>query len=158
MMRRSKATLFVVIGGLLVFAVGLGYLTLYLLGSSYHEAQALTPQANITVLAPAAIPTIDNSYLVIVSTPTPTPSQIAGAKFPLDSYVQITGTGGNGLRLRANPGTDAQVNFVAAESEVFKVIGGPQTLGDYEWWQLVAPYDESRTGWAAGDYLTAIVP
>jgi hypothetical protein len=157
-MKPSRTVIYVFLGSLLVFLVGIGYLLLYLTGASYHEAQMRTPEANITVLPPVTVPTIDNSYLVIEPTPTATPGQSAGGQFPLDSYVQITGTGGNGLRLRANPGTGSSVNFVAAESEVFKVVGGPEPLGEYEWWQLVAPYDSSRTGWAAGDYLTAIVP
>ena len=60
------------------------------------------------------------------------------------------------LRLRANPGTDADVNFIAAELEVFRVIGGPIQTGDYTWWQLIAPYDENRQGWAASDFLRVI--
>ena len=45
------------------------------------------------------------------------------------------------------------VNFVAAESEVFKVVAGPTQAGSYDWWQLVAPYDNSRQGWAAGEFF-----
>ena len=49
------------------------------------------------------VPTIDNSFLIISPTITPTPDQVIGARFQIDSYVQITGTGGNGLRLRVKP-------------------------------------------------------
>jgi hypothetical protein len=38
------------------------------------------------------------------------------------------------------------------------VVGGPVELDGYVWWQLNAPYDESRQGWAAQDYLNIINP
>lgn len=157
-MKNRKPDLLVIIGGAIIFIIGVGYLLLYLFGTSYQERLQTTPQANVTLLPAEIVPTIDNSYLVISATITPTPIQISGAKFQVDSYVQITGTGGNGLRLRANPGTDATVNFVAAESEVFKIIAGPTQSGSYDWWHLVAPYDTSRQGWAAGEYLISINP
>jgi len=157
-MRTNKPDLLVIGLGLIVFVIGIGYLSLYLLGFSYQDKISTTPQANITILPPAIIPTVDNSFLVILPTSTPQPSQGSEGEFPVDSYVQITGTGGNGLRLRENPGTDANVRFIAAESEVFKVIGGPVQSGEYTWWQLTAPYDNQRQGWAAADFLSPIKP
>jgi len=158
MMQNRKPDLLILIAGLAIFVVGIGYLVLYLFGSAYQENLVTTPQAILTVLPAAVVPTVDTSYLVISPTNTPTPVPEGGSEFPIDSFVQITGTGGNGLRLRANPGTESLVNFVAAESEVFRVIGGPVAAGSYNWWQLVAPYDDSRQGWAAGDYLASINP
>ena len=155
-MQQKKPDLLVFIIGFLVFFVCFGYLSLYLLGSNYQTKVNTVPKAEITILPPAVIPTVDTSFLVIVPTTTIPPGTVNGGEFPINSYVQITGTGGNGLRLRAKPGTDSQVNFVAAESEVFKVIDGPVQLGDYSWWLIVAPYDDLRRGWAAGDFLSAI--
>jgi hypothetical protein len=72
------------------------------------------------------------------------------------AYVQITGTGGDGLRLRADPGLDGEVRFLALESEMFQVMDGPRQEGDYSWWFLVAPYDEKVKGWAVANYLTIV--
>lgn len=155
-MRTNKPDLLILIIGFFVFIACIGYLSLYLLGFTYQKNVNTIPKAEITVLTPPNIPTIATAYLIIVPTNTPEPNSVIYGEFPIDSYVQITGTGGNGLRLRANPGTDSQVNFVAAESEVFKVIDGPIQLGDYSWWLIVAPYDDLRRGWAAGDFLSAI--
>ncbi len=157
-MKAQKPDLLIIIGGLVFFVVGVGYLVLYLIGANYNENLSLTPQAQLTVLPAFGIPTIDNSFLVIFPTSTPTLNPVSGEKFPINSYVQISGTGGNGLRIRENPGTESDVNFIASESEVFKVIGGPIQTGNYSWWQLTAPYDELRQGWAAGEYLISVIP
>ncbi|MFW5713866.1 MAG: hypothetical protein ACOCYU_04270 [Brevefilum sp.] len=72
------------------------------------------------------------------------------------AYVQVSGTEGAGLRMRAEPGLDGAVNFTALDAEVFLVIDGPAEEDGYQWWHLEAPYDENRNGWSAGDFLTPI--
>ncbi len=74
----------------------------------------------------------------------------------MGAYVQITGTGGDGLRVRAEAGLKGAVRFIALEAEVFQVTDGPQEADGYTWWYLVAPADESRQGWAASNYLTVV--
>ena len=51
---------------------------------------------------------------------------------------------------------DGEFVFLGYDSEVFLVKDGPQTVDGYVWWYLVAPYDDTRTGWAASDFLTYI--
>jgi len=70
--------------------------------------------------------------------------------------VQITGTGGDGLRLRSEPGLGNTIRLVAMESEVFLVLEGPQTGDGLTWWYLAAPYDETRRGWAVSNYLATV--
>jgi hypothetical protein len=70
--------------------------------------------------------------------------------------VQINGTEGQGLRIRAEPGLGGVFQFLAYDSEVFVVQDGPREVDGYVWWYLVAPYDETRVGWAAADFLTYI--
>jgi len=36
------------------------------------------------------------------------------------------------------------------------VIGGPIEKDGFLWWQLTAPYDNSRSGWASADFLAAL--
>lgn len=94
------------------------------------------------------IPTTDPNLV----TPTLAPDTIG-----VGAYVQISGTEGEGLRIRSAPGLTGDTVFFGGESEVFVVRDGPQTADGYTWWYLVAPYDETRAGWAAADFLV-IVP
>jgi hypothetical protein len=76
--------------------------------------------------------------------------------FGLGVYVQITGTGGDGLRLRSGPGlNDAQL-FLGYDAEVYQIVDGPIQADGHTWWKLTAPYDATRTGWAVQDFLTVI--
>jgi hypothetical protein len=104
----------------------------------------MIPAPTSTSSAPAT-PTIDPFA------PSPTPTGLA-----LGNYAQITGTNGEGLRIRSKPGLDGESVFLGYDSEVFLVKDGPQTVDGYVWWYLVAPYDETRAGWAASDFLTYI--
>jgi len=82
--------------------------------------------------------------------PPPPPGVIA-----VGSYVQVTGTGAVGLRLRSSPGLESKTEFLGMDAEVFKITDGPKEADGYTWWLLVAPYDEARHGWAVANYLIA---
>ena len=86
-------------------------------------------------------------------TPTPVPGQIS-----IGGYVQISGTDGQGLRIRTDPGLQGEFLFLGLDSEVFTVRDGPVELDGYTWWYLTAPYDELRAGWAASSFLEYIPP
>lgn len=73
-------------------------------------------------------------------------------------YVQISGTGGDGLRIRSGAGTDKPPLFLGWEAEVFQVLDGPREANALVWWFLVSPSDENRKGWAASSYLTIVSP
>lgn len=79
----------------------------------------------------------------------------AGLIRPGDS-VQIYGTQGDGLRLRAEPGLEGEILFLAYEGEIFLVKDGPEEASGYIWWYLVAPYDENVRGWAVENFLKAL--
>ena len=83
--------------------------------------------------------------------PTPVPTGIA-----IGNYVQITGTDGEGLRIRSEPGLNGTPVFLGYDSEVFIIQDGPREVDGYVWWYLVAPYDATRVGWAAADFLSYI--
>lgn len=101
----------------------------------------------------------------ITPTPLPSPTPDVDAtrqaleeagKIHVGGYVQITGTGGDGLRLRSGPGLSQPLLFLGYDSEVFEVRDGPEDTDGRVWWYLVAPYDDARSGWAAADYLSAV--
>jgi hypothetical protein len=82
-----------------------------------------------------------------------------GGKIQAGISVHISGTGGDGLRVRRDPGIQGDPLFLAAENEEFSVTAGPQVVDQLTWWYIVAPYDEQRQGWAAANYLVpAAVP
>lgn len=99
---------------------------------------------------PNVLPTSTLDPLTAGSTP-------AADTIAVGGYVQISGTEGDGLRIRSSPGLNGDTVFRGEEAEVFVVHEGPQSVDGYTWWYVVAPYDETRAGWAASEFL-AVVP
>ena len=102
---------------------------------------------------PAPIPTAT----LDPNAPTVAPTTVPGG-LALGSYVQIKGTDGQGLRIRSAPGLNSNQLFLGYDAEVFIIKDGPRQADGYAWYQLVAPYDTTRTGWAASDFLNIIPP
>lgn len=142
------------IAGALVFAGCLLLTTLISIGWTRPPQtgdQGFVP-ADLTIIAP---PTA-----TVNPTLTPTPSGTTtppAGQIGVGAYVQITGTEGAGLRIRSAPGLNSDTVFRGEEAETFQVKDGPQQADGHTWWYLVAPYDNTRAGWAAADYL-AVVP
>jgi hypothetical protein len=110
--------------------------------------------ADVTIIpAPAMTSGVPPTPTIDPFAPTAAPTGIA-----LGNYVQISGTNGEGLRIRSEPGLNGNPEFLGFDSEVFIVQDGPRSVDGYTWWYLVAPYDQSRAGWAAADFLTYIPP
>jgi hypothetical protein len=147
----------VILGAIVVAILLVGYGMLGLSGFTYQKATTGQATAFLTVIPAGPIPTVvDSSSLFITPTATVDPSLGDLGGIQVNAYVQISGTGGDGLNIRESPGKNTKALFVAAESEVFLVIGGPVNQDDIIWWQLSTPYDASRQGWAAADYLVLI--
>jgi hypothetical protein len=119
------------------------------------QAASANPTAVVMVIAaPSATPTQERVFI----TPTPTgEAAVSVGGIYVGAFVQISGTDGEGLRLRTGPGISNEPRFLGMDAELFEVHEGPKVADGYTWWYLVAPYDESRSGWAAADYLS-IVP
>ena len=114
--------------------------------------------ARLTVIpAPTATPTPRATPTPPAATATPVapPPPAAGA-ITVGAYVQIRGTGGDGLRLRSRPGLDAPVLALANEEEAFLVAEGPHSADGYTWWRLEAPDGAPRGGWAVANYLSVL--
>ena len=128
-----------------------------LIGFGFSAPKQNTPDlqvAEITLIpgptsTPRIIPTATHDPAM--GTVTPMPGEIA-----VNTYVQITGTDGEGLRLRALPGLSGDPQFLGFDTELFQIVDGPVQADGYTWWHLLAPYDETRTGWAAADFLLPI--
>jgi hypothetical protein len=153
--RPSFINLWVILGALGVAAC-LSLLTIVLIGWGKPRTApevGFVP-ADLTVIpAPthtpsaSATPTVDP-----LATPTLAPGTIG-----LGGFVQISGTEGEGLRLRKTPGLNGEPLFLGLDEEVFQVSDGPQEVDGHTWWYLQSPIDQTRAGWAASDFL-AVVP
>lgn len=113
---------------------------------------------SVFTMIPASTSTprfITPSSLPVSPTPPPTSSPLPGT-IALNTYVQITGTDGDGLRLRVSPALSSDPLFLGFDSEVFLVTDGPIQADGYTWWYLTAPYDQTRSGWAVVNYLSYV--
>jgi len=116
------------------------------------RAPVAAPTAAVTMIAaptstPLPLPTIE-------TTATPSGQVVEG--IGIGYFVQISGTGGDGLRLRSGAGTTYPQRFIGMDAEVFEVKEGPKEADGFTWWYLVAPYDTNRSGWAASKFLTVV--
>lgn len=143
-----------VTGGIVLTGLVLASLAVLFLARSPKSVTGATP---VVTIIPA--PSLTPKPVQPSATPNPTltmvfflPEGVIG----VGAYIQVSGTEGAGLRMRAQPGLDGAVEFTALDSEVFLVIDGPVTEDGYQWWHLEAPYDATRNGWSAGDFLTPI--
>ncbi len=85
------------------------------------------------------------------ATPTLMPNTVG-----IGAFVQVSGTGGDGLRLRKGPGLSNEMQFLGLDGELFQIGDGPVEGDGYTWWFVVGSYDETRQGWAAADFLTVV--
>lgn len=143
-----------VILGSILFAGLLTLITAVSIGltATRQDAAVGFAPADLTVIAaPTSTSSAPATSTIDPFAPTVAPTGIA-----LGNYVQITGTEGQGLRIRSEPSLNGNPEFLGYDAEVFIVKDGPRQADGFTWWYLVAPYDETRVGWAAADFLAYI--
>lgn len=86
----------------------------------------------------------------------PSPTSEVADGIQLEGYVRISGTEGEGLRLRRDPSLDADIIYLGLEGEIFLVRTGPVEGDGYLWWELEAPLNASRRGWAVSQFLEPV--
>ncbi len=159
--RQSTFNIWTLIIGLLIAVALLAGFWAAVIFLRQPEAAAGKSDLAITVVAaPTLTPVISMPPPVATTTPTQAPAQNgippSNGSIAVGMYVQITGTGGVGLKIRDQPGTSSKQLFLGMESEVYLVQDGPKQKDGYTWFYLVAPYDKNRSGWAASNYLSII--
>jgi hypothetical protein len=139
-----------VIGGSILTA-GLLLVLTFVASGRYFPGQSgdYSGAAVITVIP---IPTYTSTPPSTEPVLNPTKEPMTGIQ--VGGYVQITGTEGDGLRLRQDPSLSGPIVYLGLEGEIFQVTGGPQDNDGYLWWRLVAPLNEEKQGWAVSNYLT----
>jgi hypothetical protein len=152
---KKKINGWIILGALVVTTtlICVGLFSIWII-QPMHAIANVNPTAIISIIkAPTLTPSVTQVPLI---DQTATQQALSPAGINIGNYVQITGTGGQGLRLRSGPGKGNPLLFLGFDSEVFLVKDGPQTADDITWWYLVAPYDEKRSGWAASNYLSVV--
>lgn len=155
---RSLFSPWVILGSILIAGALLGAtLLLAWVARPPSTGSAQATPIMIVIPAPSATP------LAVGGGPTDTPAitpQIPPAPpagtLAKGAYVQISGTGGDGVRVRAESGLQSNTLFIALESEVFQIDDGPVQADGYTWWHLVAPFDATHKGWAVSNYLSVV--
>jgi hypothetical protein len=109
-----------------------------------------------TVITPVDLTSLEITQ-VESEMPTPTIQPLPGV-VSLGMTVQVNGTGQDGLRMRAAPGTDADVLFLANEGENFTIVDGPVIQDSLIWWKIQSLQDTGKLGWSVQDYLAGIQP
>ena len=124
----------------------------------FHKQEIPGPEAVAMTLLPAPTSTPYDALLAseAASPTSEEPIVLPTGQITVGTYVQISGTDGEGLHLRPSPGFDNEPLFLGYDAEVFLVTGGPQEKNDLIWWRLTALYDQERAGWAAAKYLSII--
>lgn len=145
-----------VISGIIIGLICLvvAVLAIYLITPTAHQFPFVTPE--ITVIAAPSLAPISEA------TVSPAPEILAtfadippdpGSAIQVGMTVYISGTGGDGLRIRQDPGVNSTPLFLGADNEEFMVKAGPETADGLTWWYIEAPFDSKRQGWAAANYL-----
>ena len=92
---------------------------------------------------PTPIPTL---------TPIPTPNRATPPpQVQVDFFAEVANTDGIGVVVRGGPNVSNIQITLADEGTVILVIGGPETGGDFEWWQVRLA--DSTEGWVAAQFL-----
>lgn len=161
-LRRFFRTVFnpwVILGASILAILLFGAVLLVVYLSRPAPAASPAPATAVMYVIPAPTSTISRPTPTPAPTAKPTPTVLAPPapeNIQISDYVQITGTGGDGLRFRTEPSLNGQVIFLAIDAEVFQVTDGPREADGYTWWYLTAPYDSSKKGWAVANYLAVI--
>lgn len=155
-LRYRRDLLWAAIGAMIGFAIIFAVLFI----GPWFTSSGLTagPSPVVTVIAnPSATTTLTPSPTgTATQVPTPTATPPEAGELSVGELVEVTGTSGDGLRLREAPGLDSTILMLAFENEVFEVREGPSEQDGYLWWYLVNPYDESKVGWGASNFLRPV--
>jgi len=137
-------------GGVFAIAVcGLVFLLVWVLTPEAETENSVLHAVVTRLPAPTRTPVVE-----VTPTPALDENVIDGIGFGM--RVEIFDTGGSGLRFRAEPGIDAEIEFIASDGELFLVEGGPVEEDGFLWWFLVSADVNSRRGWAVSPYLRTV--
>lgn len=86
----------------------------------------------------------------------PTFTPIIPGVFAQGMVIVISGTQGEGLNVRQEPGTDRLIVYLAQEGETYTITNGPEIKDGLIWWLIEQTDEGIKSGWAVQDYFTPL--
>jgi len=133
------------IGG--AFGVCLVFAFVMWIGTGRAPNPASSVRATAVVVTATPSPVVPTGTPVPTPLPSPTPDRLT-----VGGYARVSGTGGDTLRLRSDPGLQTTTLKTIPEDSVLVILDGPREADDMAWWRLRDPSDGAE-GWAAQLYL-----
>jgi hypothetical protein len=134
----------VLIGGAIGACAVIG-LALWLGARGSAQSQIAWPTAAVVTVTPTPIAPTPTASPAPPALPTPDSLFVGG-------YAQVSGTGGDALRLRADPGLQTTTLKTIPDGARLLILDGPRDADGIIWWRLRDPSDGAE-GWAAELYL-----
>jgi hypothetical protein len=153
------ALLVILVAVVIVLCVVLVFIIRGLTGGD-EEAPAVPATTATVELAPTATiqvvePTLEEQEPVTATVVLPTEATEAPptpiTEIGPGASVIVTGTGGRGLNLRAQPTTGGRLVTGVADGTALVVLDGPEDANGFVWWKLQTP--DGKEGWGAADWL-----
>lgn len=139
----------ILIGGAIGGCVLIGFAAWVGLSGS-NRAEMAWPTALVVTATPT--PVVPTPTPTSTPTPLPTPDRLT-----LGGYAQVSGTGGDALRLRSDPGLQTTTLETVPEGTRLLILDGPRDADNLTWWRLRNPASGAE-GWAAQLYLAPSGP
>jgi hypothetical protein len=155
------ALLAILVAVIILLCVGLIMIVRAIGGGSNEDATPTPePTTEFTPVEPATPTAALVEPTVTLELPTPTlvlptvapPETPPATEIGPGATVVVSGTGGQGLRLRAQPTTNANIVVAVKEGTKLAVVEGPQQGDGYTWWKVRTA--GGQEGWGAADWLT----
>jgi len=134
--------------GLVVVAI----VGLYQLCGVSDMLEPLPPLSTPTQTLPPG--TTRTPAVVLTATPVATATPTPEPQIAIGGHAVVYGTGEDKLRCRAAPGVEETLVTILDEGARLKVLDGPQSADDHEWWKVEA--EDGQVGWVASDWLLPV--
>lgn len=131
------------LGGIILTILG----GVWLFARNPSEPEGPQPTAVVRTTTPTPVPT---------AAPTPAPALILPGSMEVGTRVEVIGTGGVGVSIRAEAHTNGERLGVADEGDTLLIVGGPEEADGYTWWFLRDESNAALKGWAVSDYLSPV--
>jgi len=149
---RGCLTPWVLLGAVLISSLLMAVTFLFIWWTSQGSVPSQPGTAIVNIIAvPTAIPVLPTPTSSINATP-----QTSDNIILVGTSVIVSGTGGDGLRLRFSPGLESKIRLLAPDGTQLQVMDGPQQMDNYTWWYLENPGDRNQRGWAVADFLSPV--
>jgi Bacterial SH3 domain len=141
----------------ILLCVGLVLIVRAIRGGGEKATPTPAPTATLELMPTEALPLTAPTAVLTQALPTmELPTEVATEAPPTSEVapgaaVVVTGTGGAGLNLRAQPNRGSKLVVNVPDGTVLTVVDGPQEGSGFRWWKVQTK--DGKVGWAVQAYL-----